>query len=245
MPDGLYPRPRFLPAGDAALTIELGDAIGAELNERVLAFDAAIQAAAIPGIVETVPTYRSISVHYDPAMLGAAELRARLDDLEIDPEAGRTATRLWRIPVAYGGAYGMDLEHIAGLRGLTPERVVELHGAAEYRVYMIGFAPGFSYLGGLDERLHTPRRTEPRLRTPAGSVSIGGMQAAVSSVEVPSGWHMLGRTPVRTFDLRRDRPFLLSVGDAVRFEPIAHGEWEALDVRAAAGETVARCEASP
>src|SRR3546814_3176463 len=120
---------------------------------------------------------------------------------------------LWRIPVAYGGAYGMDLEHIAERHGLTPERVVDLHGAAEYRVYMIGFAPGFSYLGGLDERLHTPRRTEPRLRTPAGSVSIGGMPAAVSSVEVPSGWHMPGRTPVRTFDLRRDQPSLFAVGD--------------------------------
>lgn len=242
MTDGLYERPRFLAAGDAVLTIELGDAIGAELSERVTAFDAAIQAAAIEGIVETVPTYRSLSVHYDPAVLDAAALRARIEALEIDPAAGRNPARLWHIPVAYGGDYGMDLEHIAERHGLTPERVVELHSRGRYRVYMIGFAPGFSYLGGLDERLHTPRRTEPRLRTPAGSVSIGGMQAAVSSVEVPSGWHMLGRTPVRTFDLRRDRPFLFSIGDAVRFEPIAHGEWAALEARAAAGETVARCE---
>src|SRR3546814_9820658 len=148
MPDGLYLRPRFLPAGDAALTIELGGASGAELNERVLAFDAAVRAAAIPGIVETVPTYHSLVVHYDPTALGAAELRARLEGLEIDPAAGRTAARLWRIPVAYGGAYGMDLEHIAERHGLTPERVVALHGAAEYRASTIGFAPGLHFLVG-------------------------------------------------------------------------------------------------
>ena len=245
MSSGVYEQPRFLPAGDAAMTVELGDAISAELNERVLALDAALRAADVAGVVETVPTYRSLMIHYDPAVLSASALRARLDELRPDPGLQRSGVRLWRIPVAYGGPYGIDLEHVAERHGLTPQKAVELHSAAEYRVYMIGFAPGFSYLGGLDPRLYTPRRTDPRARTPAGSVSIGGIQAAVSSVEVPSGWHLLGRTPVRTFDLRREQPFLLSVGDAVRFEPIPHEEWPALDARAAAGESLARCELRP
>ncbi len=244
MSGGAYERPRLLLAGDAALTVEFGDAVAAEINERVLAFDAALRAAAIPGIVETVPTYRSLMVHYDPTALSAAELMAQIEALQAEPAAA-AAGRLWRIPVAYGGPYGIDLDEVARRHGLTAERVVELHGAAEYRVYMIGFAPGFTYLGGLDARLYTPRRTEPRPRTPAGSVSIGGIQAAISSVEVPSGWHLLGRTPVRTFDLRRDPPFLLSVGDAVRFEPILHGEWSALERRAEAGEILARCKDRP
>ena len=242
MEGGIYDRPRLLWAGDAALTVEFGDAISAELNERVLAFDDALRIAAIPGIIETVPTYRSLMVHYDPVQLLAAELRARIERLELDTAHRHAGTRLWHIPVAYGGPYGIDLDHIAARHGLTAGQVVELHSAAEYRVYMIGFAPGFTYLGGLDARLHTPRRTDPRTRTPAGSVSIGGMQAAISSVEVPSGWHLLGRTPVRTFDLQREPPFLLSVGDAVRFEPIPHSDWAALDARAAAGEPIARCE---
>ncbi len=245
MSGGIYERPRFLPAGDTALTVEFGDAICAELSERVMALDVAVQDAAIPGVVETVPTYRSLMVHYDPVLLSADTLIEKLKTLSAATPRQSAPLRLWHVPVAYGGAYGIDLDAVAERHGLTAERVVELHSGAEYRVYMIGFAPGFTYLGGLDARLHTPRRTDPRPRTPAGSVSIGGIQAAISSVEVPSGWHLLGRTPVRTFDLRREEPFLLRVGDAVRFEPIPHSEWPALEARAAAGEVLARCEAGP
>jgi 5-oxoprolinase (ATP-hydrolysing) subunit B len=234
--------PRFLPAGDSALTVELGDAIDPEINARVLALDAAVTAAALPGIIETVPTYRSLTIHYDPGALSFEALTDRIRALETDPGAGVGTGRLWRVPVCYGGRFGIDLDEVAARHGLAPEDVIARHSAARYRVYMIGFAPGFAYLGGLDEGLHTPRRTDPRERTPSGSVSIGGMQAAISSVEAPSGWHLLGRTPARTFDLSRAEPFLLSVGDSVRFEPVAHDAWESLVRRAEAGEPVARCE---
>ncbi|MSP50258.1 MAG: 5-oxoprolinase subunit PxpB [Alphaproteobacteria bacterium] len=211
---------RLLPAGDTALTVEFGDAVDPRINARVLSLDRALEAAAIPGVIETVPTYRSLQIHFDPDRLDAAalgpavvRLAATLDD---EPPPGRT----WTVPVSYGGEHGIDLEQVAERTGLAAEGVIARHLAGDYRVYMIGFQPGFAYLGGLDARLHLPRRETPRLKTPAGTVSIGGIQAAVASIEAPSGWHLLGRTPVRAFDPARSEPFLFRVGDRVRFERV-------------------------
>ena len=230
--------PRVLPCGDAALTVEFGSTIDPALNGRVLALDARV-GRGVPGVVETVPTYRSLLVHYDPAAtdfdtLGAA-LVALCDDLAEAPAEGRC----WRIPVVYGGAFGIDLDAVADRHGLDPAALIGRHAAPLYRVYMIGFVPGFAYLGGLDAALATPRRETPRARTPAGSISIGGAQAAVASIEAPSGWHLLGRTPVRTFMPGREPAFILAPGDRVAFEPIPAARWEALDRAAAAGELVA------
>jgi KipI family sensor histidine kinase inhibitor len=227
-------RPRIVPVGDAAVLVELGETVDPATNAAVLALDARLRAAAWPGVVECVPTYRSLLVHYDPDALDGAELIARLRALDLGHAGPPPEGRLWTVPVAYGGEHGIDLEAVAARHGLTPEQVVALHSAPTYRVYMVGFIPGFTYLGGLDPRLATPRREDPRARTPAGTVSIGGIQAGIASLEAPSGWHLLGRTPVRTFDPERDPPFLLEPGDRVRFRAIEPAAFAELDRRAEA-----------
>ena len=141
--------------------------------------------------------------------------------------------------MCYGGDFGEDLEWLARTRDLTTDEVVRLHAGALYRVYMIGFMPGFAYLGGLPEELHTPRRENPRTHVPAGSVALGGIQSAIFSIAAPSGWHMLGRTPARGFDLRREPPFLIDAGDLVRFKPISADAFARLDEMAERGEAVA------
>ena len=234
------PAYRLLNAGDGGLVVEFGTVVDERLNRLVIALDARLRDAAVAGVIETVPTYRSLLVLFDPARADRVALAAALDALVADLRPGDEArARRWTVPVAYGGALGMDLDHIAALHDLTTDEVVRRHAEGEYRVHMIGFAPGFAYLGGLPAILHTPRRTEPRQRTPAGSISIGGVQAAISSVEVPSGWHMLGRTPLRTFDLRRDTPFLLQPGDRIRFRPVSASEYARLTVLADGGAITA------
>ncbi|BBK31826.1 KipI family sensor histidine kinase inhibitor [Stella humosa] len=237
MGNGAYDRPRFLPAGDAALTVELGDAVDAVVNRRVLEFDRRVRAAAIPGLLESVPTYRSLFVQYDPGLAAFAGLVEALGPL-VPAEDVPAEGRRWLFPVCYGGEFGADLEFVAETHGLTPEAVVDIHLSAEYRVYMIGFAPGFAYMGGLPAALHTPRRASPRLRIPANSVALGGIQAGITSIPVPSGWHLLGRTPAQMFDLGRgDDAFLLAAGDVVRFERIDAATFAALE---AAGGLIAR-----
>jgi KipI family sensor histidine kinase inhibitor len=231
------PVPRLLPAGDSALIVEFGEAIDPGLNARVLALDA--RAAGLAGVVETVPTYRSLLVHYDPTAsdfrtLGKA-LLALSENLPDEPAEGR----LWRIPVVYGGGFGIDLEDVAAHHGIAPDELIRRHSAPIYRVYMMGFLPGFAYLGGLDPSIAISRRENPRLKTPAGTISIGGIQALVASIEAPSGWHLLGRTPVRYFMAARDPVFILDAGDRVKLEPIPASEWPRLDAAAQAGEIVA------
>jgi KipI family sensor histidine kinase inhibitor len=219
---------RLLAAGDTALTVELGDAVDPRINALVLALDKALSEAKLAGIVETVPTYRSLQVHFDPDVLDADTLRRTVERLAADLDDQPPSGRLWTVPVAYGGEHGIDLDSVAERTGLTTEQLIARHLGGDYRVYMIGFQPGFTYLGGLDPKLHLPRRETPRLKTPAGTISVGGIQAAVASIEAPSGWHLLGRTPVRAFDPARADPFLFRAGDRIRFERIAHDDYTRL-----------------
>jgi KipI family sensor histidine kinase inhibitor len=230
--------PKILACRDAALVVEFGSTIDPRLNARVLALDARV-AAGVRGVVETVPTYRSLLVHYDPLVTDFARLSEALLALSADLPDTPAEARLWRIPVVYGGEFGIDLEDVAARHGLKPAELIEKHAAPTYRVYMIGFLPGFSYLGGLDPAIATPRRESPRTHTPAGTISIGGVQALVASIAAPSGWHLLGRTPVRTFMRGREPTFLLGPGDRVRFEAIPESRWDALDRAAASGDPVA------
>ncbi|AWM88040.1 5-oxoprolinase subunit PxpB [Microvirga sp. 17 mud 1-3] len=231
--------PRILPCGDCALSVEFGDTIDPEINGKVLALDDALRVAAVPGILETVPTYRSLMVHFDPTMADYAGLSQRLLSEAQALTSQTVAGRRWKVPVVYGGAYGSDLDDVAERHGMSPSRLIELHAGAVYRIYMIGFMPGFAYLGGLDPQLATPRRVQPRARIPAGSIIIGGAQAAVASIECPSGWHLLGRTPVRSYAPDRDPVFLFSAGDEIVFDPIDEARWAALERAAEAGEPVA------
>jgi len=235
---------RFLPSGDSAITVEFSRNISDVANEQVLALDRALARDPVEGVTETVPTYRSLLVHYDPCKIGFDELRAKLVALAKQPAPPTTRTRRWRIPVTYGGEHGLDLEDVAKTLNTTPDDIVARHLAGDYRIAMIGFTPGWSYLSGLDKFLHMSRRQNPRLLTPAGTISIGGVQTGIQCLAGPSGWHLLGRTPVRTFQLHRNPIFLLEPGDHVTFLAVDAKTYAEQDRAAEAGEIVAELVAS-
>ncbi len=239
----MNPEFRIRPAGDSALVVEFEERIDPAVSARVMALDAALAADPPPALRETLPTYRSLLVRFDPLDPGAETLEAELGRRAATARGAAKPGRRWRIPCAYGGAHGEDLEHVARAKQLTTDEVVRLHAGNDWHVYMVGFAPGVTYLGKLPERLHIPRRTNPRALTPAGSVPIAGQQGLIMSIAMPSGWHLIGQTPVRPFDMRRKEPFLLAPGERVRFEPIPAAEYDRLDRLAERGETVAEVEA--
>ncbi len=217
----IYSSPRFLPAGDAALLVEFGDEISAVVNNRVRAFDTALGAAAIPGIVETVPAYRSLLVEYDPLRLSSAELRTHL--AELDKHAGPAREEeqpVKRVPTIYGGEYGPDLADVAAAHNLTPAQVVAIHSATIYTVYMLGFSPGFAYMGQVPDAIATPRLPTPRTRVPAGSVAIAAQQTGVYPQATPGGWRLLGRTNIVLFDPQREPACFFQPGDRVQFAPV-------------------------
>jgi 5-oxoprolinase (ATP-hydrolysing) subunit B len=231
--------PRLLPSGDSAVTVEFSRKIDDEANRRVLALDRLLAQEPIAGVSESIPTYRSLLVHYDPAQIDFATLGQKLLELALRPLPASEKARLWRIPVAYGGEYGIDLEDVAKTLNTTPDDIVARHIASEYRVAMIGFTPGWSYLSGLHEFLHMSRRKDPRLLTPAGTVSIGGVQTGVQCIAGPSGWHLLGCTPVRTYQLHREPTFLLEPGDHVKFYQIDAKTYAEQERAAEGGEIIA------
>jgi|SRR5579871_2734181 len=232
-------QPRLLPAGDSAIVVEFARAIDDIANQRVLALDKAVAAASIDGVMETVPTYRSLMVHYDPERIDFAALGATLLAMAQAPLPPAGKTRRWRVPVAYGGENGIDLEDVAKRLDITPDEVVALHSGGDYRVAMVGFTPGWSYLSGLDKSLHMPRRLSPRVFTPAGTISVGGVQAGIQCLAAPSGWHLLGRTAVRTFQLHREPVFLTQPGDRVTFYRVDEKTFAEQSRASDAGEIVA------
>ena len=231
--------PRLLPSGDCAITVEYSRDIDDAANRSVLVLDRALTRTPIAGVTETVPTYRSLLVHYDPVQIDYDTLSQRLLALANSPAEATASARHWRIPVAYGGEHGIDLEDVAKSLNTTPDEIVARHVAGNYRVAMIGFTPGWSYLSGLDKSLHMPRRQNPRLLTPAGTISVGGVQTGVQCLAGPSGWHLLGRTPVRTYQLHRDPTFLLEPGDCVTFSRVDAKTFAEQERAAEAGEIVA------
>ena len=236
--------PRLLPSGDSAITVEFGRNIDDAANRRVLALDRELASAPIAGVTETVPTYRSLLVHYDPVQIAFEALGEQLLALAERPVPAATRTRRWRIPVTYGGEHGIDLEDVAKALQTTPDDIVARHVAGDYRVAMIGFTPGWSYLSGLEKFLHMPRRQDPRLLTPAGTISIGGVQTGVQCLAGPSGWHLLGRTAVRTYQLHRDPIFLLEPGDAITFTAVDARTFAEQDRAAEGGEFIAELVAA-
>ncbi len=218
----------FSPAGDAAVLAVCGASISEAVSARVMALDAAIRAARLPGVTETIPAYASLLVCCDPLQTDPDALTERLRVLTADlPEpsgSGKEAGRLVEIPVCYGGSYGPDLAFVARHAGLSEAEAVALHSGRDYRIYMLGFLPGFPYLGGLDEKLFCPRLDSPRTAIPAGSVGIGGEQTGIYPVASPGGWQLIGRTPLKLFDPGRPLPY--AAGDRIRFVPIGAAEFE-------------------
>ena len=227
----IYVRPLYLPAGDQALVVELGDEVSPEINSRVQGLTHAIEKNGVLGVVDVIPTYRSLLVQYDVTQITLTDLQDRLVDLESSMDErtlqrGRTIS----IPTLYRGAYAPDLAFVAEHSGLTEEEVIDLHSGTDYLVYMMGFTPGFPYLGGLSEKLVTPRLDTPRVEIPAGSVGIAESQTGVYPVASPGGWRLIGRTPLDLFDAQREPPSLISAGDYVRFVPI-EDEGQYLQIR--------------
>lgn len=228
--------------GDRALLLRLGDGIDAVLNARVHAVTRALHAAQLPGVTDIVPAYASVAVHYDPMAWNASEsgqspgeqFAQRILAVAFSPGCSTASTqsaenkRTAEIPVCYGGEHGPDLADVARLAGLDESEVVARHVAGDYHVAMLGFAPGFPYLLGLDPTLHAPRRANPRTRVPAGSVAIGGAQTGIYPRELPGGWQIIGCTPLTLFDAGHDPPALFAPGQPVRFRVIDTKEFAKL-----------------
>jgi inhibitor of KinA len=224
---GLYPKTLFLLMGDRGLLLEFGDEISSETNEKVRRMALAIQAEAIKGIIETVPTYRSLLIIYDPLILSIDDFKKRLEQLEHGlRQTPFPEPKLTRIPVVYGDPYGPDLDFVAQYHRISHNEVIQLHCSKPYFIYMIGFMPGYPYMGELPDALITPRLKTPRLSVPVGSVAIAQKQTGIYPMESPGGWQIIGRTPVKIFDPKREPPALLQMGDLVQFYPISEKEFE-------------------
>ena len=213
-------------AGDSALLIEFGQEISPEINARITAFVHLLKAQHIEGVQDLIPAFTSLLINYDPRVVNYKSLTKRLQKLlKLDVNVEASASRVFEIPVCYGGEYGPDIENIAKNAGLSEEEVIKIHSSKDYLIYMLGFLPGFSYLGGLDERIHTPRLANPRIKIPAGSVGIGGSQTGIYPLDSPGGWQLLGLTPVKTYDPERENPILFEAGDYIRFVPVSEEEY--------------------
>lgn len=224
------------------MVVEFGDHVDRALNERVLHLSTLVHEANLPGIVETLPTFRSLMVHYDPLVTDSANVTAALERLLERSSGGQACSRLWRIPACYAASHAPDLMEVAQRTGLGADEVIRLHSTTRFYVYMIGFSPGFPYMGDLPEQLVLPRRVDPRVRVPAGSIAIATGMTSIYPVESPGGWHLIGATPVRMFDLRWPQPALLSPGDWVSFEPVDAREFDAIRAAIAANTYEVPCE---
>ena len=226
--------PRIVPAGDAAFIIEFEDRIDPVVNAHAVALaqalDVLLEAGSITGVRDVVPTHRSVAVYFDPLHTDQPALVERLEQLAAQAVQESVHRREpIRVPVCYGGACGPDLPRVAAFAGITEAAVADLHASASYRVLMLGFMPGFAYMGLVDSRIAAPRLDTPRTKVPGGSVGIAGVQTGIYPRESPGGWQLIGRTPVRPFDMSRPDPFLFRSGDEVRFFPIAQKEFDELD----------------
>jgi inhibitor of KinA len=220
---------RIVTAGDSALVVEFAEAIDQAVNDRAVSLAHRLTATALDGVRDVVPTYRSVGVYFDPLRANVDSIVAEVKRRVAEPtgSAAEPTRAVIRIPVTYGGEAGPDLADVAAFGGISEEEVVRSHTSRVYRVYMLGFIPGFAYMGSVEPIIAAPRRTVPRVRVPAGSVGIAGSQTAVYPSETPGGWQLIGRTSLKLFDLSRANPFLLEPGDAVQFYSVEASQREA------------------
>jgi KipI family sensor histidine kinase inhibitor len=222
MESGLFERAHFRIAGDRGLLVEYGDSIDPAVNQKVRSMAIVAKSDMPDGVIEIIPTYRSILMFYDPSVTNPSALKETLTTLEKSLSGIEIPSpKLIEIPVCYGGDFGPDIEYVAGSHNLTVEDVVLLHSEPEYLIYMVGFTPGFPFLGGLHEVLHTPRLETPRTRVPEGSVGIANEQTGIYPIASPGGWQLIGRTPIKLFAPERDNPILYQAGDRIKFKPIS------------------------
>lgn len=219
---------RIVPAGDSAIVVEFEERIDPVVNAQAIALAASVADARFRGVRDVVPTYRSVAIYFDPLHVDYDALIAHVEQSVRQPAAPNAhAIDPIRIPVCYGDEFGPDLRDVAAFAHLGEDEVIRLHSAVIYRVFMLGFVAGFAYLGSVDDRIAMPRHATPRVRVPFGSVGIAGVQTGVYPAETPGGWRLIGRTPVKPFDVDRPDPFLMKAGDAVRFYAITRSEYDA------------------
>ncbi len=221
----------FIPYGDRAVLVNFGNRIDLKINTLVHDFDAVLMKENIEGVIEAIPAYSSVTVIYDPKVLNFNVLVKRLRTLWKKGKRFRvnSSKESIEVPVVYGGNYGPDLEFVAKHNDLSLEEVVKIHSSCEYIVYMVGFTPGFAYLGGMSLKIATPRLPNPRMSVPKGSVGIGGNQTGIYPVESPGGWRIIGRTPLKLFDIQKEPPVLLKPGAKVKFIPIDEDEYKKIE----------------
>ncbi|HIT35727.1 MAG TPA: 5-oxoprolinase subunit PxpB [Candidatus Faecousia intestinavium] len=217
---------KLLTAGDSSILLQFGNTIDPAINRKIAATVQLMREQHINGVTDVIPAFCSLLINYDPRVISYEQIKRRMEALvKIDVTAGDTRKRVFEIPVCYGGEYGPDIRNIADHAGLSVEEVIQIHTSRDYLIYMLGFLPGFTYLGGLDERIHTPRLANPRIRIPAGSVGIGGSQTGIYPMDSPGGWQLMGMTPVKTYDPDREVPILVEAGDYIRFVAIDEDEF--------------------
>ena len=221
---------RYLVSGDCAVCVEFGNEISPEINEKIRAFKIAVEKEGIEGIVETVPTYRSLLVVYKPEVIRFKELTKKFDAI-MDSMSGIQIPppTVIEIPVLYGGEMGPDLENVASHNGKTPEEVIKIHTSEEYLIYMIGFIAGFPYQGGMSKEIAPPRLKSPRVKIEGGSVGIAGEQTGIYPVASPGGWQLIGRTPLKLYDADREKPVLLEAGQYIKFRSVTEDEYRAIE----------------
>lgn len=219
---------RVVPAGDSGWLIELPDRLDAEVNARAIEIAREIDGANLSGVTDIVVGYRTVMVYVDPLTTSSTSMNQHLHAIALRPApAGVVHGELVEVPVCYGGPYGPDIDDVAAFGDCTADDVVRLHLGQEYRVYVVGFVPGFAYMASVDPRIAAPRRPSPRLKVPAGSVAVAAGQTGIYPAETPGGWHLIGRTPVRPYDPTRSNPFLFHAGDRVKFHRITESEYRA------------------
>lgn len=217
---------RILKAADSAIVVELGSTIDRKTSDRVLVLAEALEQARLPGVTEVIATFRSLSVNYDPLTTTGSELERAITAFVDQPAQSAHHKRLWTIPACYDPKFAPDIEDVAKAKELSVAEVAALHAGTQYHVYMIGFVPGYPYMGDLPAALQLPRRSDPRLRVPPGSLAIATSMTAVYPYESPGGWHLIGTSPVRFFNAASAKGSLLGPGDGVKFEPVTSHEFD-------------------
>jgi len=229
-------------AGERGLVVEMGKEISPRVNARIRRLADRLSQEGLVGLIEIVPAYCSLLIYFDPLLLSRPALIQAVTGILAAATERKAAeeemVRIIQVPVCYGGEHGPDLAEVARYHGLALEEVIAIHSARPYLVYMLGFTPGFPYLGGMSERIATPRLETPRVRVPEGSVGIAGTQTGIYPIASPGGWRLIGRTPVKPFQPEAARPFLFSAGDHVQFNPITPDRYQAIAREVAAGSYV-------